>query len=82
MKTIECDDCGFTEKDTTTPIKCGNCGLTAFVESKWHTCSNCGVTLETRKFKNWDKFNMYGCLPCPKCGSEFRAMYDSDRVDI
>jgi predicted RNA-binding Zn-ribbon protein involved in translation (DUF1610 family) len=23
--------------------------------------------------------NMYGCLPCPKCGSEFRAAYKSGR---
>lgn len=21
--------------------------------------------------------NMYGCLPCPKCGSEYRASYDN-----
>jgi hypothetical protein len=29
------------------------------------------------------KANIYGCLPCPKCGSEFRVPYDRvERVEI
>lgn len=24
--------------------------------------------------------NMYGCEPCPKCGSEFRASYRTSRL--
>lgn len=25
--------------------------------------------------------NMYGCLPCPKCGGEFRVPYDKGTIE-
>jgi len=56
--------------------KCERVAILKKKNTMWFGCKACGYKPERNENKSNDKWNVFDCAPCPKCGQEMRLNFE------